>query len=584
MSDMTHEQRIELIQTALGKAKADLVFKGGQVVNVYSGEILPHLWVAFKGDRIAYVGPPYYELIGENTAVHELEGRFLLPGFIDGHTHLDSIFQVRSYAEYAIAFGNTTAVSEVAMIANAFGEKGVEFFLRESEGLPLRVFFSAPLLVPPFPELESSRPFDSDIFRRLLALDRCVGVGETYWPSIIGLEERALAQYQLSDVMGKTREGHAAGARNAKLMAYVAAGTSSCHEATDSEEALERLRLGMTVMIREGYVRRELEAISGISRQPVDLENVMMVTDLADPEDLVRRGGINLLLKKGVALGFDPVKAVQMVTINVARYFGLRDLGGLAPGKLADMVVVDDLEDFHCNQVWAGGSLAAEDENAVIQMGDYAYPDEAGHSILFGEVSAVVFQMPGPPEETNIRVVEIVNETITREEICRIRAVNGRWLPDPERDIIKAAVFNKSLPHPAPSLCFVKGIGLRTGAIATSLIWDTNNILVLGASDEDMTAALNRLIRLGGGFVVVKEQEVTAQLPLPICGIISPDPLPEIVTKMRQVENACRGLGSSLSRPLLTLQTLPFTGLPYLRPTDKGLADIRSGRLVPLCA
>ncbi len=582
MISMTREQRARLIKTALGYEKADVVFTDGQLVNVYSGEIIPHLWVAFKGDRIAHVGEPHPEMVDENTVVHELEDRFLVPGFIDGHTHLDSIFQVRSYLEYALAYGNTTAVSEVAMIANAFGEKGVEYFLMETKALPLRVFVLAPPLVPPFPELETSRPFSSSFFRKLLEMERCLGVGETYWPRIVGLEERALNQYQISDILGKTREGHAAGARNTRLMAYAAAGTSSCHEATDLDEALERLRLGIAVMIREGYVRRELEAISGIARQPVDLQNVMMVTDLADPEELVQTGGMNLLLKKAVALGFDPVKAIQMVTINVARYFGLRDLGGLAPGKLADMVVLDDLEDFQCSQVWAGGRLVARDGKLDIDQPEYEYPKEARRSVAIAISDPDLFQIHAHEKEAGIRVVEIENETITRETICRIKRVKEKWVADPEKDILKTAVFNKSLPDNGPSLSFVKGVGLRQGAIATSLIWDTNNVLVIGVSDREMAFALNRLISLGGGIVVAKEREVIAQLPLPICGIISPEPLPDIVKEMKKVEDACRRLGSKLTRPLLTFQTLPFTGLPYLRPTDRGLADIRKGRLVPL--
>ena len=579
---MNQKQRAEMIQTALGRAKADEVFTGGQLVNVYSGEVIPHLWVAFKGAHVAYVGPSHPELIGEKTRVHELEGRFLLPGFIDGHTHLDSIFQVKSYAEYALAYGNTTAVSEVAMIANAYGVKGVEFFLQETEDLPLRVFVLAPPLVPPFPELETSRAFPASFFRKLLANNRCLGVGETYWPKVVGLEERALGQYQLSDMMGKTREGHAAGARNAKLVAYAAAGTSSCHEATNLDEALDRLRLGMAVMIREGYVRRELEAISGIAKQPVDLHNVMLVTDLADPEELVYSGGMNLLLKKAVALGFEPVKAIQMVTINVARYFGLRDLGGLAPGKVADMVVVDDLEGFHCHQVWAAGRPVARDAKLTIEISQYAYPDEAGRSVALEKSSPSLFQIPAGKREAKIRVVEIVNDTITRETICQMKAVEGKLVADPEKDILKLAVFNKSITDAKPSLSFVKGVGIRKGAIATSLIWDTNNILVVGTSDREMSVAINQLISLGGGVVVVKEQEVTARLALPLCGIISPEPLPEIVREMGEVEKACRRLGSNLTRLLLTLQTLPFTGLPYLRPTDKGLADIRKGKLVPL--
>jgi adenine deaminase len=582
MLTMSREQRARVLQTALGKAKADVVLSDGQLVNVYSGEILPDLWVAIKENRVAYVGPPQLELVDDHTVIHELEGRFLLPGFIDGHTHLDSIFQVRDYTEYALAYGNTTAVSEVAMIANAMGTEGVEFFLKETENLPLRVFVLAPPLVPPFPELESSRPFPAQDFRKLLASDRCLGVGETYWPRVTSLEDRALNQYQLSDILGKTREGHAAGARNAKLVAYAAAGTSSCHEATDLNEALERLRLGMAVMIREGYVRRELNAISGISRQPVDLHNVMMVTDLADPEELVHKGGMNLLLKKAVALGFDPVRAVQMVTLNVAQYFGLRDLGGLGPGKIADIVVTDDLKDFHCHQVWAGGKLVAQDETVITPMGEVVFTDEVVHSVLLKKISPEVFEIPADTKVADIRMVEIVNETITRETIRQMKTVNGKWLAVPEEDISKVAVFNKSQSDTTPSLSFLKGVGLRKGAIATSLIWDTNNVLVVGVSDKEMAAALNQLIAFGGGVVVIKGQEVIAQLPLPICGIISPESLPEIVSKMKNVEDAFQKLGSPLTRPLLTLQTVPFTGLPYLRPTDKGLADIRTGKLVSL--
>ena len=582
MTSMTRKQRVGLIKTSLGIEKADVVFTDGQLINVYSGEIIPNSSVAFKGDRIAHVGEINQELIGEDTVVHEIENRFMAPGFVDGHTHLDGIFQVRSYMEYALAHGNTTAVSELAMIANAFGEKGVEFFLMETEDLPLRVFVLAPPLVPPFPELETSRPFSRSFFRKVLEMDRCVGIGETYWPRIVGLEKRALEQYQLAEILGKTKEGHAAGARSKRLAAYAAAGTSSCHEATNLEEALDRLRLGIAVMIREGYVRRELEAISGIARQPFDTHNVMMVTDLADPEELVQTGGMNLLLKKAVQLGFDPVKAIQMLTINVARYFGLRDLGGLAPGKLADMVILDDLEDFKCSQVWAGGRLAAQDGHLEIDQPTFEYPKEAVRSVTVAMSDQDVFRIPVRNKESKIRVVKIENETITRETICRIGSVEGKWVPEPENDILKTAVFNKSLSATRPSLSFVKGVGLRKGAVATSIIWDTNNILVIGTSDMEMACAFKRIKSLGGGIVVVKEEEVIAQLPLPICGIISQEPLQDIVDKMKKVENACRRLGSRLTRPILTFQTLPFTGLPYLRPTDKGLADIRKGRLVSL--
>ncbi len=579
---MSHEERISLMNTAQGRSPADVILTGGQLVNVYSAEILPHLWVAIKGARIAYVGAPDPSMVGKETEVHELNGRFILPGFIDGHTHLDAIFQVGAYAEYALAFGNTAAVSEVAMTANAMGVKGVEYFLREIETLPLRVFVLAPPGVPPFPAVETSRPFPAEYFKKLLAMDRCLGVGESYWPRVTDCEERALAQYEWSERAGKTREGHAAGARGKKLQAYRAAGTSSCHESVTAEEALEKLRLGMAVMIREGYVRRELDAVSGIARKGVDLTNAMIVTDIADPQELVEQGGMNLLLRKAVSLGFDPVKAIQMVTVNVARYFGLNDLGGIAPGNMADLVVAEDLKSFHCHKVWAGGRWVAQEEKPVKPFERIAYPEESRRSIAIEGVSPEVFTIPCAQAKVKIRVVEVVNETITQETPVDMEPHHGRLVADPARDLLKAGVFNKSDAAAAPGLGFVKGVGLRSGALAMSVLWDTNNILVLGTSDREMAAAMNELIRMQGGMAVLLGGKVVAQSPMPICGIISPEPLPRIMREIKEVEAACQRLGASMTRPFLSLQTFSFTGLPFLRLTDRGLVDVRKMSKVSL--
>ena len=391
-----------------------------------------------------------------------------------------------------------------------------------------------------------------------------------------------MAHDEWSERIGNTREGHAAGARGRNLQAYRAAGTTSCHESITAEEALEKLRLGMAVMIREGYVRRELKAVSGIARKGVDLANAMIVTDIADPQELVEQGGMNLLLKKAVSLGFEPVKAVQMVTVNVARYFGLSDLGGIAPGNMADLVVVNDLKEFHCQKVWAGGRLVAQEEKPTERLEPMRYPEASRRSIAIEGVSSEVFAIPCARSTAKVRVVELINETITRESPVEMESRSGLLIADPGRDLLKAAVFNKSDVQAAPGLGFTKGVGLRSGALALSLLWDTNNILVIGTSDLEMAAAMNELIRIRGGMVVVQGDRVLAEAPLPICGIISPQPLPQIVREMKEVEAACHRLGSSTARPFLSLQTFSFTGLPFLRLTDQGLVDVRAMRKVPL--
>jgi adenine deaminase len=291
---------------------------------------------------------------------------------------------------------------------------------------------------------------------------------------------------------------------------------------------------------------------------------------------------MNLLLRKAVSLGFDPVKAIQMVTVNVARYFGLNDLGGIAPGNMADLVVAEDLKSFHCHKVWAGGRWVAQEEKPVKPFERIAYPEESRRSIAIEGVSPEVFTIPCAQAKVKIRVVEVVNETITQETPVDMEPHHGRLVADPARDLLKAAVFNKSDAAAAPGLGFVKGVGLRSGALAMSVLWDTNNILVLGTSDREMAAAMNELIRMQGGMVVIQGGKVVAQSPMPICGIISPEPLPRIMREIKEVEAACQRLGTSMTRPFLSLQTFSFTGLPFLRLTDQGLVDVRKMSKVSL--
>lgn len=577
------EERSALMETALGHRPADTVFQDARLLNVYSGEIMSDWWLAVKGERFAYAGPPLEGLVGDETRVVKLEGGFILPGFIDAHTHLDDKCRVEAFTEYALAFGNTTAVSETAMITNAMGATGARSFLEQTSRVPMRIFVLAPPLVPPWPGLETSRPFPFSEFMEILSSDRCLGVGETYWNRLLAMDRRAVEAYSAAEAMGKTKEGHSAGAKGARLAAFAAGGTTSCHESISLEEALERLRLGLAVQIREGYVRRELNELSGLARSGVDLSGVMLVTDSSDPGELVEKGGMNLLLARAVELGFDPIRAVQMVTINPARYFGLRDLGGLGPGKLADLVVVDDLQDFRCRQVWVGGRQVAQDGRVIVEIPPYRFPEEVYRSITIQPLRASDFRFKhNGAGEVQVRAVDVTGEIITRELISTLSPVDGRLEADPSSDLLKAAVVNKDRPEQAPSLGFVKGFGLKRGAAASSMLWDANNLLIVGTDDEEMAAAVNRLIEIGGGMVAVSGGAPVAEVPFPICGIISSQPLPEVMEEMRNLEKALWEMGCSLTRPILVLQTFCFTGLPFIRLTDRALVDIKRGDKVPV--
>jgi len=570
------------IRIALGEEKADLVILNGALVNVYTGEIQRNCSVAVAGQRICAVGEDLSRLIGADTLVIDTRGTYITPGFIDPHTHLDSIFQCAEYARYAVPRGNTTAITESSMIANAEGLRGVTWFIEDSQELPLRIYILAPSLIPPFPALETSAGFSFADFQTVITHDRCLGLGESYWPLVVEEDERAMARYALAHALGKTREGHAAGARGEKLVAYAAAGTTSCHEATSAEEALARLRLGMWVMVREGSIRQELKAIAEIKDRQIDLRRMMLCTDLADPEMLIPLGCMDELVRRAIAYGFDPVVAVQMVTINPAQYYGLRDVGGIAPGMIADLLLLDDLKQVKVKTVIKDGAVVAEAGHLVAELPRHRYPEAAYHTVALEGVTEADFHIPATTDFAVVRAVAVINETITQERQCKLPARQGNLMSDPGSDVIKMAHINKRDQRPRPALGFVHGLGIREGAVATSLIWDTCNILVVGATEPEMAFAVNRLLEHQGGFIVVKGDQVLAEYPLPVCGIISDLPLEEIARQMKEVQAGCRQLGCTIPRPFITLQTLPFTGLPYLRLTDKGLVDIRKRAFVDL--
>ena len=539
----------ELIATAQGRKKAEVVIENVHLVNVYSHEIHPSFSIALSRDRIAYVGPGASRLIGPETRVVAGQGKYLLPGFIDAHTHLDNIFTCGAYTPFALATGNTTAITEMAMVANAWGKTGVEAFMEVAGRQMMRIFFLAPALTPPFPDLETSQGLSGQEFRRILKKPLILGVGEAYWPRVTGLDPRILSAYGLAHRLNKTREGHAAGARDDHLLAYTAAGTTSCHEATTAEEALARLRLGLAVMIREGFVRRELPAMAPLAGGGLDLGRLMLVSDLFDPADLLQGRGLNALLAQAVALGFDPLTAVQLVTRNPADYFGLKDLGGLAPGKLADLVLVEDLHSFDILRVWVGGQLTVDQGRVLTAGPSYAFPPAARRTFSVPRVREEIFFLPAPAPEVIVRAVKVVGPTITRESPVKLQSREGFLVSDPEQDILKTAVIQRHDQVPRPALGFAQGIGLKKGAVAASLTWDAGNILVIGVTDREMAHAVNRLLELSGGWVVVDGDRVTAEMPLPVMGLLSEEPLPVLQRQIEDLERSLQQLGSPFGTP-----------------------------------
>ncbi|MFH1034271.1 MAG: adenine deaminase C-terminal domain-containing protein [Pseudomonadota bacterium] len=569
-----------LVRVTLGQEPAEVIIRGARLVNVCTEQVEEAGAVALALGRVASLGPELPGWQGPDTQVVEARGLYLIPGLIDAHTHIDSIFQLGPYSDLALPRGNTTAITETGMIAGAWGLQGVRAVLAEARQTLMRVYHLTPSLVPPFPAWETSAGLSADEIVGLLDDPACLGVGETYWPGVIDLDPRPLQAFAAALALGKRLGGHAAGARGERLMAYAASGVGDCHESTTPEEALERLRLGLMVQVREGIVRREMAAVVPALKDLPDTRLVSLVTDLCPLDELVEQGAMNVLAKKAVALGVNPARAVAWCSYNPAQYYGLTRLGAVLPGYIADLALVEDLIDFRARMVFLEGRLVGLEGRLVVEQPVFVYPGEARQTIRSRAVSLEDLRVPASGDSARVRVANAVNGTITREVEMVAPVRDGSASPDPAQGLYKMAHINRQAPGLEMGLGFATGWGLQAGALATTLIWDTCNIFGLGASDAELALALNLVRGMGGGWVVVRGDKVLAELPLPLAGVTSPEPVAVIQARVEECEAALRSLGCVQERPFLTAQTFCFTGLPFLRLTNKGLLDVRGRRLV----
>ncbi len=569
-----------LLRTAKGFLSPDCVIRNGRVVNVFTNAVEEGLAVAVKDGYIASVEEDSKEAFPE-APVFDAEGAFLCPGFIDSHTHLDSMLSFSALTPFALRGGTTAVVTETSMAACTCGFEGVMALVESTRGYPLRCYFLAPPLTPPFPRMEGSRGLTLREFRRLLRRDDFVGIGEAYWTRIVEGDDRILSQACAGLAGRKALDGHAAGARGRRLVQYVLTGITSCHESTTVDEVMEKLRHGVYVMIRDGWVRRELEALAPIARTGVDTRRLMLVSDVFDAGMLMAEGYLDSLVRRAIGLGFAPMEAIKMVTINPADYYGLRHLGAIAPLRKADILFLRDLERVSIDRVMVEGEFVVTRGGFTKTLPASSFPGAVTASITADHVTAEDLRTGTGRKAALVRVIELSNQTITRPVPTSLAVKDGYLEKDLERGILPVALINRR-DKSRLGKGFVKGAGITCGAVATTLIWDTGNILTVGSSEEDMALATNRLIDIQGGVVIAREGRLIFEFAMPVFGTMSLTSVEETADKIRGLERAMREIGSTLERPFLTLQTISFTGLPFLRITDKGLADIKEKKLVPL--
>jgi adenine deaminase len=510
----------------------------------------------------------------------DLGGEFVAPGLIDGHVHIESSLCVPpEFANAVLPHGTTTVVSDPHEIANVHGIDGLRYMLDASEGLPLRVFVMLSSCVPATDmETSGARLAASDL-APLLDEPRVIGIAELMnYPGVIGAAPDMLEKALLAHGARVRADGHAPLVRGTGLQAYASAGVTSDHESVGAEEALEKLRSGLHILIREGSTAKNLDALVPIVNEHT-AHRCSFATDDKQPDDLAHEGHIDHAVRKAVAHGVDPVLALSMATINTARHYGLNDLGAVAPGYHADFFTFSDLSQIRPARVFAGGKLVAEGGRLLSRTrGNVPHPP---NSMRVQKLSAESFAVRAKGGQ--IRAIGVVPEQIVTEHLqVQANVANGLAIADASTDLLKIAVVERHSGSGNVGLGFVRGVGLREGALASTVAHDSHNIVLVGASDDDLATAAAAVIEMGGGLCAVRGGEVLARLPLPVAGLMSTEPWEVVREGMEALLVAASALGSPLLNPYMALAFLALPVIPALKITDKGLVDVTQFKLVPL--
>ena len=569
---------------AMGEKKADLILKNCSLVNVYSHEILPQTQIAIVNERIAYVGLDASHTLGSKTIVMDLQGKYVTPGFADPHIHVDQFVLPSELAKKSLLCGVTSLFSDPIDIVSVCGYRGFREFVKLTQNLPIRFFHVVPGGLPVDRKFSHGKTLSAIQEKTAIKLPNVLGLGEVFsWTKVTKRDSKTMKTLAMMLDNDCIINGHTAGASGKNLNAYVSSGILSCHEPVNFEQVLERLRLGMWIMIREGSIRRDLkEILLGVMNHETNTERLMFCSDGIDPLDLLHYGHIDHCVRESIKLGLDPIDAITMASKNCFDYYNLgKDLGGIAPGKLADILVFDNLTTILPNKVFVGGKLVVSNGKVITKIQPKTIPKWIRNTVKLKRFSENIFHLKSKSSSVIANLICMQTEIITKKEETELKTKDGNVLASGDKDVWKVAAFDRTYGSKKHAIGFLKNFGSQIGAFASTWSFHENDLIVIGSNDKDMTIAANNLVKSQGGMTVVKNGNTLSSLPLQMAGIISTDSFEKVHQNFVDLNSTIVESGCKFKKPHLIPLFLPFLALPAIRILYSGIVDVKNRSFIP---
>ena len=568
-----------LNSVALGEKKSDVVLKNCNLVNVYSKEITPHVEVAIYKDRIAYVGSDASHTIGVKTAVIDLEERYITPGFADPHIHVDQFVLPSELAKKCLLCGTTSLFSDPIDVVSVCGYKGFREFVKLTENLPIRFFHVIPGGLPVDRKFSHAKTLSPSEEKKALNLENVLGLGEVFsWIKVTTRDTKTMNTLKNMLENDCIINGHTAGASDKKLNAYVASGILSCHEPIEFVQVLERLRLGMWIMMREGSIRRDLnQIIPSVLAHGTYHDRLMFCSDGVNPKDLLEFGHIDHCIRESVRLGLDHIDAIAMATKNCFDYYNMgRDYGGIAPGKLADILVFDDLDKLKPTKVFVGGKLAVSHGTIVTKIKEPKIPQWMKKTVkIKRKFTPKDFIIKSLASSVHALVIRLQTEIITQKDYEELQTKDGNVISSTEKDVWKVAAIDRTFGTGKSTIGFLKNFGASIGAFGSTQSFHENDMIIIGSNEKDMAFATNSLVEMQGGIIAVKDERIIAKFALPLAGLISILPFENVLLEYSELNLKIVDAGCKFKNPYLIPLFLPFLALPEIRILYGGIVDVK---------